>query len=214
MKNPYGRPDPPDGMAPPSTWLSRRDILRLGAGGLAGGLAGCLSGADPAEPTPTPTATQGRELTMAPDPEPSSAWREVSLTDVRTEERFTVSQFAGQPVLLETFAVWCPTCTRQQRQLRSLLDQRADVVAITLDVDPNEDAARVREHLAKHEAFDWRYAVSPPEMTRSLVDTFGTVMTTPPAAPVVRICPDGTATRLSERGVKSADTLLESLEQC
>ncbi|MFB6351225.1 MAG: SDR family NAD(P)-dependent oxidoreductase, partial [Bradymonadaceae bacterium] len=40
-----------------------------------------------------------------------ASWRTVDLTDVRTGEAFTISQFEGRPVLLEFFAVWCPKCT-------------------------------------------------------------------------------------------------------
>lgn len=151
---------------------------------------------------------------MATATSTSGSWRETALTDVRTGESFTVAQFADRPVLLETFAVWCPTCTRQQQQLVRLRARRDDVVVITLDVDPNEDAEKVREHLETHEDFDWRYAVAPSAMTRSLIDEFGTVIANPPAAPIVRVCPDGTAKHIDQRGVKSAETLAGHLARC
>ena len=48
--------------------------------------------------------------------EPAVAWLATELTDVATGETFTLAEFAGTPVLLESFAVWCPICTNQQKQ--------------------------------------------------------------------------------------------------
>jgi hypothetical protein len=45
--------------------------------------------------------------------ETGSDWMRIPLKDISTGENFTVADFAGRPVLLETFAVWCPTCTKQ-----------------------------------------------------------------------------------------------------
>lgn len=140
----------------------------------------------------------------------SDAWRSTSLTDVRTDETFTVGDLEP-PVLLETFAVWCSTCLAQQRAIRTLRERDVAVTPVTLNVDPNEDAGRVRSHLEDH-GFDWRYAVSPPAMTDSLVAQFGSSMTVPPRAPVVVVCEDG-ATRLGD-GVKSADRLAAAVDEC
>ena len=127
------------------------------------------------------------------------------LEDVRTGETFTLGGF-DRPVLIETFAVWCSTCLAQQRESAELHDRVGDdAVTVGLNVDPNEDATAVAEHADQH-GFDWYYAVSPDDVTRSLVDQFGESMANPPSAPVVLRCPDGGARRL-EDGVKSADVL-------
>lgn len=190
----------------------------LAAAGTAGalGLAGCLGSTGGGGGTATRTGTNGND-----GPEPTSdggtasgveePWRTTELVDVRTDETFTVAGFDA-PVLLETFAVWCPVCTNQQRRIATLHERRDDFVSVSLNTDPNEDAARVHEHLDRH-GFDWRYAVAPPEMTRSLKDAFGSVVLSPTQAPVVLRCADGSA-RLLETGVKSADTLAEHLEGC
>jgi hypothetical protein len=140
----------------------------------------------------------------------ADAWRTTALTDVRSGEAFTVADL-DPPVLVETFAVWCSTCLAQQRAMRTLHERRPAVTSVTLNVDPNEDAGRVRSHLAEH-GFDWRYAVSPPAVTESLVSQFGSSMTVPPRAPVVLVCGDG-ATRLGD-GVKSADRLAAAVDGC
>ncbi|PIN92559.1 hypothetical protein COU56_04225, partial [Candidatus Pacearchaeota archaeon CG10_big_fil_rev_8_21_14_0_10_31_9] len=37
-------------------------------------------------------------------------WMNTELNDISTGETFKISDFEGKPVLLESFAVWCPTC--------------------------------------------------------------------------------------------------------
>ena len=76
----------------------------------------------------------------ADDEEPAVAWLATELTDVSTGETFTIAEFAGTPVLLESFAVWCPICTNQQKQVRALHEEVGDdVISIALNTDPNED---------------------------------------------------------------------------
>jgi thiol-disulfide isomerase/thioredoxin len=146
---------------------------------------------------------------------PASAgenWRNAPLVDVRTGETFRISDFAGTPVLLETFAVWCPTCTRQQEEIARLHEKLGDeFVSVSLNVDPNEDAATVREHANDH-GFDWRYAVSQPQVTRALMAEFGTGIVAATATPVVLIGPDQEGSLL-RRGLKRADALEKLVDE-
>jgi thiol-disulfide isomerase/thioredoxin len=138
-------------------------------------------------------------------------WRDIPLRDVISGETFRISDFEGRTVLLESFAVWCPTCTKQQREVRKLHEQIGDgVISISLDVDPNEDEELVRGHAQKH-GFYWRYAVAPPELTRALIERFGTAIVAAPAAPMVLICGEDEA-RLLKRGVKRVDRLIAEIE--
>lgn len=142
----------------------------------------------------------------------STDWRDISLKDVRTGRTFTIADFKGKTVILETFAVWCPTCTKQQREIKQLHSDIGDeFVSISLDVDPNESEEKVKEHL-KRNGFDWLYAIAPPELTKLLMDEFGTVIVNAPSAPVVLISEDGDA-RLLERGVKSAEKLMAEMQR-
>jgi thiol-disulfide isomerase/thioredoxin len=139
-------------------------------------------------------------------------WRDIPLRDVVSGESFRISDFEGQTVLLESFAVWCPTCTKQQEEVRKLHEQIGDgVISISLDVDPNEDENLVREHAIRN-GFDWRYAVAPPELTRALIDQFGTAIVAAPSAPMILIC-RGEEARLLKRGVKRADKLREEIQR-
>lgn len=194
--------------------LTRRATLAGGAGALLAALAGCSTGPSGSEPSGMGTDTEpsGTGTTTTSGDE-SMDWRTTELTDVTTGETFTLDQFGDRPVLVEFFAVWCPICTDQQRAIASLLSGTDDVVAVSLNVNPNEDAARVRSHAEDH-GFGWRYAVSPPSTTEALVDEFGTVVTNPPSAPVVRLCPGGAANLVDGSGVKSADTLAAAAERC
>jgi cytochrome oxidase Cu insertion factor (SCO1/SenC/PrrC family) len=192
---------------------SRRAVIRAGAGALVAALAGC-TGTDGSGGS-SPTAGGGGDADTAATATPTAVddWRAADLTDVVTGETFTVDSFGTRPVLVEFFAVWCPVCTSQQQEVGTLVDRRDDLVAVSLNVDPNEDAEQVREHAAEH-GFDWHYAVAPSSMTRALVDEFGPVVTNAPAAPVVRVCPDGAAALVEGRGLKSADELDAAFERC
>lgn len=130
----------------------------------------------------------------------------MELRDVATGKTFKISDFLGRPVLMESFAVWCPTCTEQQKQTKELKEEVGEaIVHISLDTDPNEDIEFVREHIEKN-GFNWYYAVSPPEMTQALINEFGIKFVNAPLVPMVLICPDG-STRFLRSGVKRVDDM-------
>ena len=137
-------------------------------------------------------------------------WRNTELEDVRTGENFSISEL-DKPLLLESFAVWCPTCTRQQQEI-GRIHQSTNVTSVSIDVDPNEDASQVRSHIQEN-GFDWRYAIAPPEITSLLARDFGNSVLNPPSAPVILICEEGS--RQLDRGVKKKQELeSEIVEGC
>ncbi len=196
----------------------RRLLAATGAVGL-GLLAGCASGGggegsgggsdedESTDGTPESDGTDGNGESMD-DGSAGTSWRTTELTDVRSGETFTVDSFE-RPVVLESFAVWCPKCDRQQRQLAELDDS---VAVVSLNTDPNEDAEKVREH-AEENGFDWRYAVAPAEMTQSLVDEFGTAVTNAPSTPVIVACQDGTATFMSGT-INTPEEIMNAAGEC
>jgi thiol-disulfide isomerase/thioredoxin len=138
-------------------------------------------------------------------------WLNLELSDVRTDESFKISDFIGKPILIETFAVWCPTCTKQQRNIKELHEEVGDsVISISLDTDPNEDAEIVRNHVEEN-GFDWRYAISPEAMTLTLVDEFKTGIVSAPSAPMILICADGKYRKLGGFGARSAEKLKDEI---
>lgn len=140
-------------------------------------------------------------------------WIYTVLKDVNTQEDFRLSDFEGKPILLESFAVWCPTCTSQQKEIKKLHDELGDsVISISLNTDPNEDEDRVQSHTERN-GFNWIYVVSPPDLTQALIDEFGFGFVNAPQAPVVLICPDGTSKKL-RNGVKKSLELKTEIEGC
>lgn len=134
------------------------------------------------------------------------AWMNVELTDVSSGERFRISDFKGKPILLESFAVWCPTCLSQQKEMKILKQQEGEsVIHISLDTDSNEDVGIVKGHVERN-GLDWYFAVAPTELTNALIDEFGLSIVNAPGAPVVVICED-LSTRFLGSGVKSASDL-------
>jgi len=168
--------------------------------------AGCGPAA-PAMDMPAETAEPS-----GPSPVTAPAWLNFKLTDVITGEVFTINDFKGKPVLLESFAVWCPTCLTQQKQIAELHEREGDaIIHISIDTDPNETAGKVIDH-AERNGFDWYFAVSPAELTNALIDDFGLGVVIAPSAPVILINADQSA-RLLGSGVKSAADLLAEIEK-
>ncbi len=131
-------------------------------------------------------------------------WKSTELVGVTTDKTFTISELE-RPVLVESFAVWCPACTKQQRQMSKL-----DVgTHVSLNTDPNANRKTVREHVQKN-GFVHRFALAPKNMTRALIDEFGTGVVHAPSSPVILIC-DGNATLLPS-GLKTTDELREQID--
>lgn len=139
-------------------------------------------------------------------------WTDATLQTVEGGENFTISSL-DEPVMIETFAVWCTTCSRQQQEIKKL-HERINVTSVSLNVDQNENDKKVLNH-KKENDFSWRYAISPIELTNVLRQKFGNSIANPPSAPVILVC-DGESFRLEKEGfgspVKSADLLQDKIK--
>src|SRR5512133_7612 len=65
-------------------------------------------------------------------------WFDIKMIDVKTGKAFTINDFAGKVVLIESIAEWCPNCLFQQgetRNMRQQLGNPEDLIVISLDVD-------------------------------------------------------------------------------
>ncbi len=138
-------------------------------------------------------------------------WKDTPLKDVISGEVFRVSDF-DKPVVLESFAVWCPTCKKQQDEIMKLIADGDDSVHVSIDTDPNEDEAKVAAHVNRY-SYDWNFVVFPIEATRYLIEEFGVDVVNAPKAPVIVVCPGGTS-RLLGSGVKSAAELRKEIDKC
>ena len=108
---------------------------------------------------------------------------------------FTINDFKGKVVLVETMAQWCPSCKKQQTEVKSLLEKLgmpADLVVIALDIDPNEDQDSLKTYAANN-GFDWVYAVAPAEVSREISNLYGAQFINPPSTPILIIDRKGEA---------------------
>lgn len=137
----------------------------------------------------------------------------VELTDVVTGTKFSLSSFPDRPVLIQTFTITCPICMQQQKEITRLYDSgKVPFVMVGLDIDPNGDVKALRSYTERMGYFGL-YARSPPELTRLLVEKFGTGVLTPSQAPLIVLCPDGSAYLLPP-GIKTADQMEIALSGC
>lgn len=140
-------------------------------------------------------------------------WRDIVLEDAVSGDTFSIADFKGKAVFLESFAVWCPTCLKQQKEVKKMreIENSDEIVHISIDTDPNEEINIIRDH-AQENGFDWYYTVSPKEMTAILINEFSIEIVNAPSVPMILICPDQSA-QLLKRGVKSPEFLLEEIER-
>ena len=152
---------------------------------------------------PVPTGS----TTAKPD------WFNIKMTDVRTGQTFTVNDYAGKVVLVETMATWCITCIEQQVEVKKLEGQISnpkDLVVISLDTDLNEDAATLKEY-ANSYGFDWHFAISPMEVDRALGNLYSAEYLNPPLAPMLFVDRQGSVYSLPFGTVKKATALQDTL---
>lgn len=174
--------------------IFRRALFSLVLTGLL--LTACASAS-------SPTATE------ASTPE----WFSYELTDVQTGETFTINDYAGKVVLVETMAMWCPNCIVQAhevRKLHNLLGNPEDLISVSLDVDVNEDAASLKEY-SEEFGFDWHFVVAQLEVARALGNLYTAQYLNPPLSPMLIIDRDGNVHHL-DYGLKKAETLQEIIE--
>lgn len=140
-------------------------------------------------------------------------WFSIPMVDARTNQSFTLDDFKGKVVLVETMAVWCPNCRIQQDQvkkLHNLLGNPPDLVSVSLDVDLHEDQAILARHVAEG-GFDWRFAVAPLAVDHALGNLYNAEYLNPPLTPMLLIDRQGKVIGLPY-GYKSAEALKPTVE--
>lgn len=157
----------------------------------------------------SPAEAESQEAPQATQPN----WYTVELTDVNTGSVFRVDDLQGKVVLVETMAVWCSNCFRQQlevKDLHELIGDREDFVSLGIDIDPNESVPQLAGYI-KENGFDWLYAVASTELINEIGDLYGPQFLNPPSTPMLIIGKQGEA-NLLPFGIKSADELREFLQ--
>ena len=157
----------------------------------------------------TPEAMMDKPSDMMEAP----GWFSASLTDARTSQAFSINDFKGKVVLVETMAIWCSNCLKQQGQVKALHEQlgnRDDFVSIGLDIDPNENTEALKGYV-EDKGFDWLYAVPSADVSREIAALYGDQFLNPPSTPIVVIDRHGNAHPLPF-GIKSADDLMQAIQ--
>lgn len=164
-------------------------------------LAAC--GVATTAPAPQPTAQpaamaeQPTEAAIAGEAIEQPTWMKLPLTDVRTGKSFTLADYAGQVVYVETMATWCPNCRTQlsnvQQSLALFGENKPVFVAISVETTlaPQDLAAYAEEN-----GFEVIFAVATPELLQALNESFGRTITNPPSTPHFLIAANGTHSEL------------------
>ena len=144
---------------------------------------------------------------MTEDAMAPAAWQTVQLTDV-DGMAVTLDDFHGTPVLVETFATWCPNCKKQLEDTNAAAAQLGDqAVFIALSVETDLSADDVAEYAADNGFDSIRFAVMTPEALAAVVEGLGQSAANPPSTPKVVIDPMGHAGEL-ETGFESVDDIV------
>ncbi len=192
-------------------------IALVGCAGSVGSSAGATasteasavpSAASGAPETTTPSVGSSGPSASAPSASApgtvmDQAWATAELVDVTTGETFRIADHAGKVIIIETMAIWCANCRRQQGDVKTALEALPPdaVTYIVLDVDPSEDGASLAAYREQN-GFVGRYAVAGTAVARALAAEFGDQILNPPSTPIVVVGTDGQVT-LTEFGHKS-----------
>ncbi|MGW8249228.1 MAG: TlpA family protein disulfide reductase [Anaerolineales bacterium] len=140
-------------------------------------------------------------------------WFSIPLTDVRNGKQFSIKDLKGKVVLVETMAMWCTNCFKQQKQvleLHDLLGESDDFVSLGLDIDPNEMGEALQAYTEMN-GFFWMYAISPPEVSREIGLLYGDQFLNPPSTPML-IIDRHRQVRPLPFGIKDTQSLMEALQ--
>ena len=160
----------------------------------------------------TQTINQNITLSNLDNSSKINSYKLIELIDVNTNSTYKLSDFEDKIVLIESFAIWCPSCTAQQREFKKLHKLQPQVISIALDTDQNEEESEVLAH-AQTNGFDWRYSISPEELTSYFISNYGIGFVSAPSVPVLLKCPNSEPVSL-KRGFKSVDYLIEQINTC
>lgn len=167
-------------------------------------------------PTPVVPGTEAPTVDSTTAPAPTTppvelaVWQTTAMTDVNGES-FTVADFIGRPVLVETFATWCKNCREQLGATQAAAAELGDdAVVLALSVETDLSSGDVADYAADNGFSDIRFAVMTPEALAAFVDAFGNTVANPPSTPKIVVDSMGQAGEVSTGG-ESTDSLVQQL---
>jgi hypothetical protein len=146
-------------------------------------------------------------------PVADTSWQSMPFRDALSGETHTIDDYSGRPVIIQTFTITCPICTRQQQEIISLRKELGidAFTYVALDIDPDEQEEAIRGHVLRN-GFTGTYAASPVPLSRALLNQFGPEIISPASAPIILVCRDGSSVKLPP-GIKTAGYLEEALDK-
>ena len=104
-----------------------------------------------------------------------SRWMDTEMTDVVTEETFTLRELTedGTPVIMHIFATWCPACNMQLVESTTFLSDYPGIAhVVSIDIDASESPAAIAAHVTNKE-YAGIFAVAQQPIMQGLIDLFG-----------------------------------------
>ncbi len=134
--------------------------------------AGCTTSDTKSQTVASSNTSSSSHITESGN-EPS--WMTVPITDVMTGKQTTITELAeeGKPVIIHSFAVWCPACSIQLRETAKLLKENPGAYTVLgIDLDSRENTEMIKKHVEKNQ-FTGMYIAAPTELTKGLIQTVG-----------------------------------------
>jgi hypothetical protein len=170
------------------------------------------SGVATMSPGGAPTSTASALTSAAPAIVLDRPWATAQLVDVSTGGPFRIADHAGKVIVIETMAIWCTNCRRQQGDVQAALRRlpSGSVVYVVLDTEPSENGQSLAAYRERN-GFEGRYAIAGAQVARALAAEFGDQVLNPPSTPMILVGVDGRVT-LTDFGHKSPDEIVALAE--
>jgi thiol-disulfide isomerase/thioredoxin len=125
----------------------KRRTLIIGAAGLASMLTvGWLGWRESARRAPQ--ANRGATAIVRPEPQPDAFFR-ASLPDLEGSSQ-ALSQWRGQPLVINFWATWCPPCVKEIPDLNELAGKHPSAVFVGVAVDTAENVRKFIQSIPIH----------------------------------------------------------------
>ena len=134
------------------------------------------------------------------------------LTDISTGDSFRLSDNLGKVQVIETMAVWCTRCYRQQKEMAIALQELgSDILFVSVDVDPNENEEILKRYV-ENNGFNWPFVAPGSEFSQNLSLLTSKMVLDPTATPVIIVDPNGKLHMLAGE-IKSSSFLLTEINK-
>lgn len=186
------------------------------AGLLAGALllGACATSvvADPANPVVTPVDT-GSSPPSSSDPASADDVHPVLAAQATAADgsRFSIADFGGKTVFVETFATWCGNCRRQLGDTNAAAAEAGDdVVFLVLSIETELDPAELATYAADNGFDNVRFGVLDAQGLVDFNAQFGRSVLNAPSTPKFIVRADGSISELTT-GFETSQEILGQL---